>query len=91
MNAFITAWVVNSFSAPGKVLVDNEREFGSPLYLEAMVQYNIETYGTVVSSPWSNGTYERNHVVIDLVVEKILHEDPKIKIKVALANAANAK
>ena len=61
------------------------------LYLEAVKQYNIEVCATGASSPWSNGTCERKHVVIDLMVDKMLEEDPKMKIEVALANAISAK
>ena len=66
-------------------------EFDNLLYLEVMEQYNIEVGATGASSPWSNGTCERNHAVIDLMVDKMLEEDPKMKIKVALANVISAK
>ena len=56
-----------------------------------MEQYNIEVCATGASSPWSNRTCERNHAVIDLMVDKMLEEDPKMKIEVALANAISAK
>ena len=91
VNAFITSWIANGLGAPGKVLVDNGGEFDNPLYLEAMERYNIEVCATGASSPWSNGTCERNHAVIDLMVDKMLEEDPKMKIEVALANAISAK
>ena len=90
-NAFITSWIVNGLGPPGKVLVDNGGEFDNPLYLEAIEQYNIEVCATGASSTWSNGTCERNHAVIDLMVDKMLEEDPKMKIEVALANAISAK
>ena len=56
-----------------------------------MEQYNIEVCATGASSPWSNGPCERNHSVNDLMVDKMLEEDPKMKIEVAQANAISAK
>ena len=91
VNAFITSWTANGLGAPRKVLVDNGGEFDNPLYLEAMEQYNIEVCTIGASSPWSNGTCERNHAVIDFIVDKMLEEDPKMKIEVALADAISAK
>ena len=91
VNAFITSWIANGLGAPRNVFVDNGREFDNPLYLEAMEQCNTEVCATEASSPWSNGTCERHHAVIDLMVDKILEKDPKMKIEVAPANAISAK
>ena len=76
---------------PEKVLVNNGGEFDNPLYLEAMEQYNIKVCATGASSPWSNRTCERNHTIIDLMADKILKDDPKMKIEVAVANVISAK
>ena len=91
VNALITTWMPNGLGTPGKVLVDNGGEFDNPLYFEAMEQYNIEVCANGFSSPWSNGTCDRNHAVIDLLVDKMLEEDPKMKIEFALANDISAK
>ena len=91
VKAFITEWISNGFGAPNKVLVDNGSEFDNPEYLDAMAQYNVEVMATAASSPWSNGICERNHAVVDIVVQKILEEQPAIDIEMALANAVSAK
>ena len=83
-NAFITTWIANG-------LVNNSGEFDNPLYLEAMEQCNIEVCATEAQSPWSNGTCERSHAVIDLMVDTMFKEDPKMKIEVALATTISAK
>ena len=77
VNAFITSWIANGLGAPRKVLADNGGGFDNPPYLEAMEQYNIEVCATGVSSPWSNGTCERNHAVIELMADKMLEERSK--------------
>ena len=91
VNAFTTSWIADGLGAPRKVLVDNGGEFDNPLYLEAMEQYNIEVCATGASYHWSNGTCERNHAVIDLMVDKMLEEDPMMKIEVVPANTISAK
>ena len=90
VNAFITTWITNGLGALGKVLAGSGGEFDNPLYSEAMEQYNIKFFATGASSLWSNGTCERNHAVINLMADKMLEEDPKMKIEVALANAISA-
>ena len=74
---------------PNKVLVDGE--FKNPDILEAMEQFNIEVCVTAAYSPWSKGTCERNHAVVDFMVNKMLEESPKLKLDIALAHAINAK
>ena len=91
VESFITTWIHAGFGAPRKVLVDNGGEFDNPLYLNAMEQYNIEVCATGARSPWSNGICERNHCVVDVMIEKMMDEDDKIKLEVALANAISAK
>ena len=56
-----------------------------------MEQYNLEVCATGALSPWSNGTCERDHAVINVMVDKMLEEVPKMKIEIALANAISAK
>ena len=91
VKAFVKVWISSGFGAPRKVLVDNRSEFDNPDYLDAMAQFNIEVMATAASSPWSNGTCERNHAVVDRIVEKIVEEEPKIDIEFALDNAVSAK
>ena len=40
---------------------------------------------------WQNGICERNHYIIDVCVEKMLEENPRMNLEVALAWAVNAK
>ena len=52
-----------------------------------MAQYNVEVMATAASLPRSNGICERNHAVVDIVVQKILEEQPASDTEMALANA----
>jgi len=91
VDSFINTWIASGLGAPNKVLVDNGGEFDNPELLEAMEQFNIEVCATAAYSPWSNGTCERNHAVVDLMVNKMLEESQKLKLNIALAHAINAK
>ena len=91
VDSFITTWIASGMGAPNKVLVDNGGEFDNPELLETMEQFNIEVCATAAYSPWSNGTCERNHAVVDLMVNKMLEESPGLKLDIALAHAVNAK
>ena len=91
VDSFINTWIAAGMGASNKVLVDNGGEFDNPELLEAMEQFNIEVCATGAYSPWSNGTCERNHAVVDMMVNKMLEETPKLKLDIALAHAINAK
>ena len=56
-----------------------------------MAQYSIEVRATAASSPWSNGICECNQAVVDLVVQKIIEEQPAIDLEIPLANAVSVK
>ena len=51
----------------------------------------VEIIMTAAEAPWQNGLCERNHVVTDLYLEKMLHDQPTLPLDVALAYAVNAK
>ena len=91
LKAFITEWISNAFGALNKVFVDNGSVFNDPEYLDAMVRYNVKVMATAASLPWSNVIYERNHAAVEIVVQKILEEQPAIGIEMALTNAVSSK
>ena len=91
VDSFINTWIAAGMGASNKVVVDNGGEFDNPELLEAMEQFNIEVCATAAYSPWSNGICERNHAVVDLMVNKMLEESPGLKLDIALAHAVNAK
>ena len=50
-----------------------------------MEQFNIEICGTSASSLWQNGICKRNHYIVDVCIEKMIEDDPSVKLEVALA------
>ena len=91
VDSIATEWIAAGFGPPKKFLVDNGGEFDNAEYRELAEQFNVEVCATAAYSPWSNGICERNHYVVDMCVQKIMEEDPKIALDVALAWAVNAK
>jgi len=79
VEAFIITWIASGMGAPNKVLVDNGGEFDNKEYVEAMEQYSIDVCATGTYSP-CNGTCERNHAMVDMMVYKMLEESPKPSI-----------
>lgn len=87
----IETWLGTGLGAPVKFLCDNGGEFANNTFLEMCENMNIQVVHTAAYSPFSNGLCERNHAIIDEMVVKIMAEQPKLSLKVALAWAVNAK
>ena len=51
----------------------------------------LQAATTAASSPYSNGLCEKNHEVIDLMMEKLMESDPTLNECDALNFALNAK
>ena len=58
---------------------------------EAAAKYGISLRLTAAHSPWSNGKNERNHYTCDIIVDKLLEEDPSIGLEEAVSHAVEAK
>ena len=84
VDAVIKMWIASGFGAPRKFLIDNGGVFANNLYKEMAAHFNAEVCNTGAESPWQNGICERNHVVIDLCVEKMLEDDQTLSLEVAL-------
>ena len=77
-------WLASGFGPPENFLVDNGGEFANENYKELTKQFNVEICGTSANSSWQNGICERNHYIVDVCVEKMIKDDPSMKLEVAL-------
>lgn len=91
INKVVLAWIGSGPGAPGKFLADNGGEFANSEYRDMCENLNVDVANTPGQSPWSNGTCERNHAVIDDCVHKVVEDNPGIDLEVALVWALNAK
>ena len=77
---------------PSKGLfADNGVEFRNSKMIEMAAKYGISLKLTAANSPWSNGKNERNHFSCDMVIDKLLEEDPQLTLKEAVSHAVCAK
>ena len=75
---------VSIFGAARMFLMDNGGEFANDEMRELGNQFGITIKHTAAYSPWANGVNERNHASVDVMMEKMLEDKPKINEKMAL-------
>ena len=92
IKAFNKRWVNEGPGVPSKGLfADNGGEFKNAKMKELAAKYGITLKLTAAHSPWSNGKNERNHYTCDIIIDKLLEEDPKMTLEEAVTLAVNAK
>ena len=77
---------------PDRFQYDCGGEFNNPQVLELCEKYglNLQPAVTAAHSPFSNGICEKNHGVVDLMIEKMMDGDSKLTESEALDYALNA-
>ena len=88
---FLESWILNSFGAPKNVLFDNGLEFVNSKMRDLCKNFNIRMFTTAAFSPHQNGLCERNHQVVDEIIEKMITGGSYAKVKDALQPAIFAK
>ena len=88
---FMLKWVGAGYGFPMRIKFDCGGEFNNEDVRELSNLVGIEIETTAGHSPWMNGLCERNHAITDRCLEKILHENPKTPLDIALSYACNAK
>ena len=58
---------------------------------EVAAKYGLSLRLTAAYSPWSNGKNERNHYTYDVIIDKLMEEDPKHTFDEAVSHAVNSK
>ena len=92
MKAFNKRWVREGPGIPSKgVFADNGGEFRNGKMMELACKYGLSLKLTAANSPGSNGKIERNHLTCDIVIDKLLEEDPKLTLQEAVRHAVFAK
>lgn len=87
----MSLWIGSGMGPPKRFLADNSGEFANEIFRDMCANLNIDVMNTAAYSPWQNGICERNHAVVDDCVAKILEDQPKLNLEVALVWALNAK
>ncbi len=91
VEAFMSLWVSSGYGIPKSVLSDNGGEFTAEEITEFTSRLNIKVLTTAASSPFSNGLCERNHAVMDSMINKLQAENPKANINEVIGWATCVK
>ena len=84
-------WVGAGFGIMGAMLTDNGGEFCSDEMREVCSILNVQKITTAAESPFQNGICERNHAIVDNMLEKMKEQCPKTPEEILLCWANMAK
>ena len=84
-------WIGGGMGTPEVFLSDNGGEFANEEFRDMAENLNVKVWNTAGLSPWQNGLCERNHAIVDDCVAKILEDNPRVDLEIALVWAVNAK
>ena len=90
IDSIMSNWVAY-FGIPGSILNDNGGEFTSDEIREVKSILNVHDLTTGAESPWQNGLCEKNHALIDNILERLDDDFPDTDLKTKLAWAGMAK
>ena len=92
IQAVINTWIVGDGSGPGHPTLsfysDNGGEFLNEEMLDFAARMNVQIKMTAAEAPWQNGICERQHASADIVIEKLLLENPNMPFQEAINQAA---
>ena len=91
VDAFLDKWVLNLFGAPKRLLTDSGGEFHNRKLKDMCENFNIKMITSGAYSPFQNGLCESNHKLVDVMMEKMLQDDPNMPLTRALSQAILAK
>ncbi len=90
IKAMIKIWF-RIFGKPAQLWFDNGGEFSNNTMMEVCSALDIKIHTTGSSSPWQNGIMEKNHYLVDNILEQVLRDNPELDLETALAWACYAK
>ncbi len=91
INAFMTTWLAAGYGKPDSFYWDNGGEFNNEQMYEVASKLGVKVMTTAASCPFSNGTCERNHAVVDNIVDKLREDNPNQNLNEIIAWACMIK
>ena len=92
VKAIMDKWIFGTpYGPPRQIISDNGLEFVNASMRSMCDQFGIKHITSAAYSAHQNGLNERNHFTCDMMVQKIMDGDPKIKFEDALSQAVFAK
>ena len=90
VQAIMRNWIAY-FGVPGSILNDNGGEFTADEIRELKSILNVHDLTTGSESPWQNGLCEKNHALVDSILERLDEDFPDTDMDTKLAWAGMAK
>lgn len=91
VDSFMQSWIGTGYGTPDEFLMDNGGEFIGEDMMEMCSLLNVKVNTTAASCPFSNGVCERNHAVVDCMLNKLEYDHPEKSIDVLLSWACASK
>ena len=90
INSVMQNWIAY-YGVPQAILNDNGGEFTAEEIRELKSMLNVQDLTTGAESPWQNGLCEKNHALLDNILERLDEDYPDVKLQTKLAWAGMAK
>ena len=90
VEAIMEKWIAY-FGVMEAILNDNGGEFSSDEIREVKAMLNIIDLTTGAESPWQNGLCEKNHALVDNILERLDEDYPDLSFQAKLSWAGMAK
>ena len=90
IKAIIKIWF-RIFSKPVSFWFDNGGEFSNNLMMQICSELDIKIHTTGASSPWQNGLVEKNHALVDNILQQVVTDYKELDLETALAWSCYAK
>ena len=90
INKLMEKWIAY-YGIMGAVLNDNGGEFTSEEVKEVKDILNVVDLTTGAESPWQNGLCEKNHQIVDTMLERLIEDYPETPTNVLLSWSNMAK
>ena len=90
IDQILSKWVAY-FGVPLAILNDNGGEFTAEEVCEMKAILNIVDLTTAAESPWQNGVCEKNHALVDNILERLDEDYPRLDLDTKLSWACMAK
>ena len=90
IDAIFYHWIKH-FGIPGRIMTDNGGEFTGE-EMRAVTSYlYVYKETTAAEAPWMNGICEKNHALVDNILQQVMRDYPELGLNTALAWALSAK
>ena len=95
IEGIIETWIIGGGTGPGHPTkgfwTDNGGEFLNNEMVNFAAAMDIDIKMTSAEAPWQNGVVERHHASADIIVEKLMKENPSMHPQEAIDHAAFAR